>query len=194
MPTFTQSVRDTGSTNNDGYEANDTSWVTNQVFLGNSGGPANMGFRFTNVTIPKGSTITSAKLTFRAYSNSSSSQIYSDISGVKEYPFSGFDSSNRPSTGLVITNYSVEWNFTTAWTADSQYDTVDFKDVVQEIIDVADWTSGSAMGIVVIDRASPAGNNRRANDYTDNTSPSFVTNITIEYTNPVSSNPLIFSD
>lgn len=105
------------------------------------------GLRFAAVGIPKDSTITSAKLTFVAVTDQAATTSLT-IRGEKatnapEYT-SGFDPiSARPKTTAVVS-----WA-PGAWTNGTSYSTVDFKAVVQELVNQPGWTTGSAAAFVV---------------------------------------------
>lgn len=109
--------------------------------------------RFPNVTVPKGATITSAKLTFVSYNDRSTANTNVKISA------NDVDDSVAPTTttafdGLVLTTAEVEWNNIEAWTAGNSYDSPDIKTVIQEIVDRAGWASGQAIGMVIKNNGS----------------------------------------
>lgn len=96
-------------------------------------------FRFQNVTIPQGATISSAYL--KPYQSSTPNRTVS----VK-----GFDKDNvsAPTAGsdLAASNFTTAGitNFATG-TGSSQKTSPDIKDIVQEIVDRAGWSSGNSM-------------------------------------------------
>ena len=95
-------------------------------------------FRFTNVTIPSGSTISTAKLKIDFLSGSE-----------RTFQINGYDADNvsQPSAG----SDGNHTNFTTAnasWTvpaSEAVHDSPEIKTIVQEIIDRSGWASGNAM-------------------------------------------------
>ena len=104
------------------------------------------GMRFTGITIPKGSTITAAYVTFTAKDSNSATTVNTVIQG--EYAdnpatFSGLaDFQSR-----VRTTASVTWNSIPAWTAETTYNSPDISTIVQEIVDRAGWASGNSIVI-----------------------------------------------
>ena len=104
------------------------------------------GMRFTNITIPKGSTIVSAYLTFTANDNYAVTVVNTKIRG---------DDADDAPTFSDATDYfararttaEVLWDAIAAWTAESEYNSPDIKTVIQEIIDRAGWSSGNAIVI-----------------------------------------------
>ena len=181
MSTFTKRV---SSSADNGDERDNTTWFTDEAKTGNQGGFSwNGGFRFTNVTIPRGATITSAKLTYTAF-NSNSFNAYAIVKGVAADNFSGFGSSNRPSQ-VAKTSHSANWT-PSAFTANNTYDTPDLKDIIQEIIDRSGWASGQAIGLVVLDNLSESDAFRDCYSYGTNSSKAMLLTITYTYTAMVS--------
>ena len=136
-----------------------------------------VGLRFQNVTIPKGSTINSAVIEFVAgstaetYTRPQNASIKLDIKGQKI--------AKSPDPLTFATNnsniYSRWNNFTTAagvtwqvgssspWSDNQKYQTNEIKTIVQEIIDLNDWTSGNAMVIML--RRNDTDNKRMVYSY-----------------------------
>ena len=75
----------------DGYGYSSNWWTVNQLYIGDNMGNAYKGFvRFRNVTIPKGSSVTSAKVRLYAYASDSNTDIdincyFEDISNASQY-------------------------------------------------------------------------------------------------------------
>ena len=98
----------------------------------------NVFLRFTNVTIPAGSTISAAKLKVDFLSGSE-----------RTFQINGYDLDNvsQPSAG----SDGNHTNFTTAnasWTIPASaavHDSPEIKTIVQEIVDRSGWASGNAM-------------------------------------------------
>lgn len=121
------------------------------------------GMRFLNVTIPPGSVITTADLTFKANANNAVNTVKSYIRGEDTGNAATFsDYANYG--GRSRTTANVTWDAIGAWTTDTDYTTPELKTIIQEITDRADWASGNA--IVIFwddhnDRSTHAGNCRR---------------------------------
>ena len=117
-----------------------------------NGGIRNTSWRFTNITIPQGATITSAKITFSRIVGGGSSHTIN-------YKFVGVDEDN---TGALTvsdtcrtrthTTAAVDWDVTIPpGDIGSTYDSVDISSVIQEIINRGGWSSGNALGIYLYD-------------------------------------------
>lgn len=131
--------------------------------LGSAGGPgaATNYLRFPGVTIPRGSSIVSAVISFTAYNSVSSTSPNLTIKG------DGADDSVAPTSvaegsALVATVETVSWSGLSAWVTDQSYETPDFSAVVQEITDRAGWESGNALGIIISDSDGSMGYYRTA--------------------------------
>lgn len=106
------------------------------------------GLRFTNITIPQGATIESAILTLRSFGNFSTNTITCSIYCVDEDNHNGFSNTagDRPNDTTKTTAYA-SWT-PTAWTTDTSYNTADFTDAVQEVVDRVGWSSGNALSVI----------------------------------------------
>jgi type IV pilus assembly protein PilY1 len=137
------------------------------------------GFRFTNVTIPQGATISSAKMTFKAINTISDTDCNVRIACVDADNYGGFSdtSGNRPSDVTITTDYT-DWTVPVQ-TAQDVYDTADFTSAVQEVINRASWSSGNALSIVIKDNGSDAGASRNMFTYENTTTECAL--LTIEY-------------
>lgn len=113
------------------------------------GGPRRHSFiRFPEVTIPNGATIVYAKIRFR---------LFHATAGTATVDWYGNDVDNAtaPTTAaeanaLSLTTATAEWeqvidDADSFWTI---FETVDLKDILQEIVDRAGWASGNAMQLV----------------------------------------------
>lgn len=106
------------------------------------------GFRFLNVTVPQGATITSAKLSVYRYGGAPVDiTLYgedADNSGVLE---GGTLLDDREKTTA-----SVAWSGDLA--ADAFTDSPEIKTIIQEIVDREGWSSGNALTIITVDSQS----------------------------------------
>jgi len=109
-----------------------------------------VGFRFVNVAIPQGVTITSAFIRFRAhFAKTTTNNGTADIWAVDA------DNPSAPTNSaqfnaLVPTSASVAWEPPTT-TEGQIYDTDDITSVIQEIIDREGFSSGNAIILVAQD-------------------------------------------
>jgi hypothetical protein len=191
MTTFTKRI---AAGADDCYNNGSTSFAgtTTNILMGrnSSGGSQDGGFRFTNVTVPKGATINSAKITLRANGDRTSTTVNLRISGVDADNFGGFSDStgNEPYDATITTAYT-DWNNIGSWTSGSDYDTPDIKTSVQEIVDRAGWSSGNAMAFVMRNNAGSINANRNASPYELTTD--YCALLTIDYTESITFIPQI---
>ena len=143
------------------------------------------GMRFTNITVPKGSTITSAYLTFTARASRSATTVNSKIHG-EDADNPGQFSDLADYEGRTRTTAVVNWDDIAAWTLDSEYNSPDISSIIQEIIDRAGWASGNAMVIFWDDhddRSTHSAERVRAG-YAYDESATKCAKLHIEYTPP----------
>ena len=103
--------------------------------------------RFRNVTIPNGSTITSAHVSFRSNANESgtiSATIYANDEDNPSAP-----TSYSEANSLTLTSASEAWTISDAWVSGTYYNTVDITDIIQEIVNRPGWSSGNAIVVVI---------------------------------------------
>jgi hypothetical protein len=176
MATFTQAIQ---SSNDNGSKfGSGSSWTTTYVQMGLtiSTGSASGAFRFTGVTIPAASTITSAKITWYPSGTYSADRIILQIAGIDEDNTADFSSSplGRTKTTATVTGYHP--NPSTNGVAK---DTPSLTAIVQEIVDRAGWSSGNAMGFIIEDNGGTADNTMNWSDYNDPAGQEAV--LTIDY-------------
>jgi len=102
------------------------------------------GVRFTNITIPHGASITTTKLTLQCrvgYSNPLFTRISAE--DVDDAPTFADDYVAFDARFATHTTARIDWDFSTAWTANNNYDSIEFPTVIQEITDRAGWVSGN---------------------------------------------------
>ncbi len=111
-----------------------------------------IGLRFTNLSIPKGATITGAYIQFSVDETKTIDpfdvNIYSEMT-----PNSvAFDNANRVSTRNLSTT-AVNWNGIPAWStvheASVNQQTPDLSALLQEIVDMDGWVKGNAISFVL---------------------------------------------
>lgn len=115
-----------------------------------AGGVAEMagcGMLFTSVTIPQGSDILSANITFKAAASLALNDVNSRITGVDSDTTgvwsTAVDLFARPNTTANIT-----WDKIPAWVINNLYTTPDIAAIIQEIVDRPGWVSGNNIGII----------------------------------------------
>jgi hypothetical protein len=116
------------------------------------------------VTVPAGSTITNAFIRFTAQTVGSTTVCNEELS------FNDVDNAVAPVNyteydALVKTSAKIDWTAIGTWSTDVQYDSVDVKTVLQEVIDRAGWGSGNAVMLLGDGTGSDSGAYRRADVY-----------------------------
>ncbi len=110
-----------------------------------------VGMRFTNITVPKGATITNAYIQFTVDETSS---------GTTNLTFHAEASDNATTyvsngdiSGRTRTSASVAWNNVPAWNvvgaAGADQRTPNLSNIIQEVVDRSGWSSGNALAINV---------------------------------------------
>ncbi|MCP4428038.1 MAG: DUF11 domain-containing protein, partial [Chloroflexi bacterium] len=125
-----------------------------------NGADATSGFRFTNVPITSGMTISEAYLRFTTdglYTNDINVALVGENAGDSQT----FTADNLPAS-RPTTNATIPWSLTTndEWRLGEQHTSPHITGIVQEIINRSDWVSGNALAIIVKDIDS-ANNHRR---------------------------------
>lgn len=168
---------DDGHTNSSGTFDNSAAFY---IFGNVAGVTTNVFIRFTNITIPQGAIIVSAKITVQAQATKSTTTvnvlIKGNAAGDAVAPTTAGEHSSK-----VRTTASVAWS-PVAQTAGSNYDSPDFTSVLQEIINQPDWASGNALMLLIDENGSSNNAERREDTY--NGDSANATLLTVEYTVP----------
>lgn len=139
--------------------------------------------RFQNVSIPQGAEILAAKLTFRAGNSNSGTVTRCNIHCNDEdhaiSPINQTDHGTKVRTGEFVA-----WDDIEAWVLDHDYESPDFANVVQEVIDRPGWITGNALMVLIDDDGSSNYSQRVAYDRSDNAN--YCTLLTVSYTTNVS--------
>jgi len=124
--------------------------------LSGGDGLMGIGLRFNFVGLPKGATITTAKIQFQT-DNTGSSPVEMTIYGENESNSKPFEDVLNNLTSRNLTDSSVVWNIP-EWRnigdRESAQLSVDFSNVLQEIINHSDWVPGNSITIIL----KPTGN------------------------------------
>jgi hypothetical protein len=135
--------------NNDVNEVNDTLNASQPaIWIGNGGSTTTSytGLRFTNVSIPRGATITSAYLQF--YSAQSqwillNLQLSAEAADNSQPFVSNSRPSQRPLTSIL--NHSSD----IGWSANTWYNFNEMASVVQQVVNRSGWQSGNSLSIIL---------------------------------------------
>ena len=137
------------------------------------------GMRFAGITIPKGSTILTAKLTLQAYESDTGTICNTRISAEAVDDAITF-ANDKVAFDARWANRTaqVDWNGIEGFTAGLDYDSVDFAAVIQAIVNREGWASGQAIVIFwedFEDRGSGSGFRRvKSFDHADNAPPALT--------------------
>jgi hypothetical protein len=110
-------------------------------------GQRHVGLRFRTVTVPQGATIVSAKIRFYSKGtsgNNGSLKIY----GEDTDDASSFNTHNCNITNRTKTSEYATWNLS-SWNGYTYYYTPDIANVVQEIVNRTNWSSGNDMAFII---------------------------------------------
>ena len=132
---------------------------TSLIFGSGAGAADYVGIRFTAVNIPQGSTITSAKITFRASSSESGAMSALRIEGEDTDNALTFTTAAFGPGGYISrprTTAYVNWT-PGAWVNGSDYDSLDISTIIKEIVDRPGWVSGNNIVLLI----GPGGSNHR---------------------------------
>ncbi len=105
------------------------------------------GLRFTNVTVPQGATITSAKVQIYL-PNLAWNQLDFIFAAENVGNSAAFSTSNRPSQ-RSLTTQTVTHSSNVQWAANTWIDLDEINTVVQPVINRSDWASGNALSLVL---------------------------------------------
>lgn len=168
-PTWTVS----GSTDDCRYRKSLDAWdLTHATFLAGSAYLGNdlygNGARFQNVTIPAGAIIATAYMTLHCRASGSGAGVKTYFSAEKVDDAPTFADDKAAFLARYANNTAtVAWDFSTAWTANSNYDSGDFAAVIQTTIDRDGWNSGQDIVLFWedFDGRSDEGGFRNAESY-----------------------------
>ena len=124
-----------------------------------------VGVRFTDVNVPRGATITDARLLLTAVADSSgsaSATVYAEaVDDATQFTRSDDNISNRPRTGAAVT-----WNFENPWRQGGLYTSPNLASVISEVINRGGWSRDQAINLILRhqsgDRAAVSHNNQPA--------------------------------
>lgn len=101
------------------------------------------GLRFTDITIPKDSTILTAYLTFKAHATREGTTVKTRISAEAVDDAVTFaDDSAVFDARWANRTLAVDWDGIAAWTDNQPYDSIDIAAVIQAIVNRGGWASG----------------------------------------------------
>lgn len=149
------------------------------LLAGQSGSSYRLYARFLNVTIPKGATINSAVIRFRASASDSGSTCNLRIQA-EDADDAGQITNSADLNGRTLTSGYVDWSSVGSWTSGNDYDSPDFASVLQAIVNRSGWASGNALQIHVTNNGSSEGAYRRPVSYNGSSSTAPLLVVTYE--------------
>jgi len=150
----------------DGYNANTTLHLTSYYYQAVGQGSANdkAGWRFLNVKVPAGATITYAQLWVCAYDSptGSISNLNTEL-GLEAVANPGIwkttSPAHEPRLATMTTAKVTNWRPTTdEWKAGKWVGSPDLSASVQEVVNLGGWQSGNAMAVLWRNTTTPATN------------------------------------
>lgn len=143
----------------------------------------NNAVRFVNVTIPKGYTILTAKVTGTIDYGSGTGTVRYRVWGIDEDNTSNF--SSDPFARTTTTAYA-DWTITNP-TKPATYDSPSLVNIVQEIVNRDGWSSGNAMGFFFLDNGSDQTGEYECEFYSYDQDSSKAFTLTVTYEAPATS-------
>jgi len=151
-----------------------------------------IGLRFNQVSIPQGAIITSAKIRFLAYADSSDDDASLVISGELSDDASAFSYDNYDISTRSKTTEKVNWN-PSEWERNRYYETEDISAVIQEIINRPGY-AGDDLTIFIEPGAGCSDSSCIRRAYSYDSSSSNAARLEVTYTVPPSCSILRDSD
>jgi hypothetical protein len=107
-----------------------------------------VGIRFQNVTIAQGATINTAVIELVADENETGTAGEMEIYCEDVDDSSTFTSASNNISGRTLTTAKASWLNPPTWSGGNTYETVDFTDAVQEVINRSGWSSGNDLSVI----------------------------------------------
>ena len=145
----------TVSANSD--DADETSGGTMYVTDGSSFFSGHVGFRFQNVTIPAGATITSA--TLEVFSNSNGTTSFSvDLTAQDADSPPTFTTTNGNITSRTLTTAQTLWSTgSVSYSTGQSIVSPNFASSIQEVVDRGGWSSGNSLVVITTPNSGDKG-------------------------------------
>ncbi len=147
----------TASANDVNQDGNTLDITSANMWLGTGASTSSSytGLRFTNINIPKGATINSAKLQVFSPSSSWISMTF-DFAAEAADNSAIFSTTSKPSQ-RTVTNTKIRHSSNNSWSANTNYTLDEINTVVQEVINRPGWTSGNSLSLVLKGAGSSYG-------------------------------------
>jgi hypothetical protein len=134
--------------------------------IGNDDAACFAGFRYLNVQIPQGVTITSAHLHVRAAWNPGSFPIVTKVyCEAADTCATWVSNAHDPDSATPTTAYT-DWSIST-FNSGTWYQSPDITAAVHEVVNRPGWALGQALGVIIGDNGSAAGYYATIGDYAE---------------------------
>lgn len=150
------------SSGDDGFEESGWTDITqNQVRMSSGTNTVLSGFRFNNVQLPQGATVTSARLKFISQSFNTTTTDF-NIRGELAANSAAFQAGNNNISNRTLTTSSVLWNAANDFPVTGDViNSIDISTVVQEVVNQGAWCGGNSMSIIIEGSSADAGSSRK---------------------------------
>lgn len=119
------------------------------------------GFRFNDVQLPQGATITAARLKFVSQSFNTTATDFS-VKGELSTNSSAFASGNNNLSDRTLTTASTTWNTDNEFPVSGDViNSTDVSSVVQEIVNQPGWCGGNSLSLIIEGSSTDAGSARK---------------------------------
>lgn len=144
----------TSSDDAEQYQSGSVSVSSPDLDLGSSSsGATTVGLRYIDITIPPGATITEAYISFIPAETRSTAATFTfrgqGTSSTGTFSAVTDDLSRRPLTSASVTWNAPTWTASTTFPSDGSARSADLKTIVQEVVSLSGWASGSSIAFFV---------------------------------------------
>jgi hypothetical protein len=123
--------------------------------------------RFTSVAIANAATIDLANFVYTGlFGETTAVEFKSRANDIDD---AVAPTSNAEYDALTLTTAGVDWDFSTTWTDNSEFTSVDIKTVIQEVVDRGSWASGNALMTMMQNDQGAANRRRSPHSYENDT-------------------------
>ena len=138
------------------------------LYFGNDGGWNHSFICFENVSIPPGSIVTNCKIRLNQ-----TYYVESSVPVLAKIYFNAADNAIAPTTPdeyfALSKTTGLDWDIQEEWLDGNWYETIELKDVLQEVIDRPGWASGNNIMALIEDDGSSIGKFRTPKSEDDGT-------------------------
>lgn len=158
----------TDDSDNDGYEiAGAVNITSDDITISYSTSPVTSAFRFTDLNIPQGATITSAYMKFTSSGYNTAATTIS-IAGELVGNSAALTTGSGDLSGKTLTATTVDWNTDNDFPlSGDEVITPDIAPIIQELVNQTSWCGGNSLTMVVNAVGGSTSSNRRVVGFDD---------------------------